>query len=216
MPTLEEIHPVLGLCVTVGDLELRGIDDATIPGLVGLVLGGVHEPGEMPFSYPWTEAPRDRLPLNTAQHFWRNRAAMTADLWELDLAVRVRGELVGVQSVRTRDFRVLRSGETGSWLGLRHHGGGVGTRMRQAICALCFDHLGFEQITSCAYGDNPASQAVSRKVGYRPNGLVRSLRRDGTEWAPSHRYVLTPETFVRGEPIQVAGVEAVRSLLGIE
>ena len=39
--------------------------------------------------------------------------------------------------------------------------------MRQMICAFLFDHLDFEEITSGAFTDNPASLAVSRKVGYR-------------------------------------------------
>jgi RimJ/RimL family protein N-acetyltransferase len=38
--------------------------------------------------------------------------------------------------------------------------------MRQAMCALLFDHLEAEEITSAAFTDNPASLAVSRKVGY--------------------------------------------------
>lgn len=216
MLSLPEIYPILALRVTAGDLELRGIDDATIPGLVDLVLGGIHEPGEMPFFFPWTEAPREDLPRNTAQHYWRNRAEMTPTAWELELAVRVNGELVGIQSVATRDFAVTRTGETGSWVGKHHHGQGYGTRMRQAFAALCFDHLGFEEITSAAFADNPASQAVSNKVGYRPNGIDRKARRGGTEWQPSQKYVLTPESFVRGEPITVEGLEPVRNYLALD
>ncbi|HOB05244.1 MAG TPA: GNAT family protein [Propionibacteriaceae bacterium] len=112
---------------------------------------------------------------------------MTPTAWELELAVRVDGELVGIQSVATRDFAVTRTGETGSWVGTHHHGQGYGTRMRQAFAALCFDHLGFEEITSAAFADNPASLAVSRKVGYRPNGIDRKARRGGTQWQPSQK-----------------------------
>lgn len=43
--------------------------------------------------------------------------------------------------------------------------------MRQVMCAFLFDHLA---ITSSAFTDNPASLAVSRKVGYRPNGDFRA------------------------------------------
>ena len=61
------------------------------------------------------------------------------------------GRLVGVQGVSTRDFPVTRTGETGSWLGQQFHGRGIGTLMRQAICVLCLDHLGFEEVTSAAF-----------------------------------------------------------------
>jgi len=107
---------------------------------------------------------------------------------------------------------VTRVGETGSWLGREFQGRGIGTAMRQAICAFAFDHLGAEQITSAAFTDNPASNAASRKVGYRPNGLIRKARRDG-EWQDSQKWLLTPETFVRGVTITASGVDAFRSLI---
>ena len=104
--------------------------------------------------------------------------------------------------------------ETGSWLGLAHQGRGIGTRMRQAVCAYAFDHLGAEEVTSGAFLDNPASLAVSRKVGYRPNGVVRLKRRDG-EMALNQKLVLTPADLRRGEPLEVVGAEDLRSFLGL-
>lgn len=38
-------------------------------------------------------------------------------------------------------------------------------RMRQALCAFLFDCLDAQEITAGAFVDNPASLAVSRKVG---------------------------------------------------
>src|SRR4051794_32629907 len=58
-------------------------------------------------------------------------------------------------------------------------GRGIGTAMRQTMCALLFDHLQAEEITSAAFTDNPASLAVSRKVGYTDNGTFRMQRRPG-------------------------------------
>ena len=91
----------------------------------------------------------------------------------LDLAVRVDGQLAGVQGFSTKDYLVVRTGETGSWLGATFQGRGLGTAMRQAMCALLFDHLDAEEVTSAAFTDNPASLAVSRKVGYTDNGTHR-------------------------------------------
>jgi RimJ/RimL family protein N-acetyltransferase len=88
--------------------------------------------------------------------------------------------------------------------------------MRQVMCALAFDHLGFEEITSAAFADNPASLAVSRKVGYRPNGVRRLQRREG-ELALNQGLVLTPEDFVRGEhELQVSGVAELRAFIGLD
>ena len=71
-------------------------------------------------------------------------------------------KVVGIQALEGEGFPVTRTLETGSWLARRFHGQGIGTRMRQAVCAFAFDHLGAERITSSAFLDNPASLAVSR------------------------------------------------------
>lgn len=96
---------------------------------------------------------------------------------------------------------------------LAGQGQGLGTRMRQTACALAFDHLGAERVTSSAFADNPSSLAVSRKVGYRPNGH-RWLARRG-EVAEQEALLLTPETFVRGEPIEVTGADALKEFTGL-
>ncbi|MEU9175271.1 GNAT family protein [Streptomyces sp. NPDC048550] len=45
--------------------------------------------------------------------------------------------------------------------------------MRAAALALAFDGLGAARVTSTAFADNAASRAVSRRFGYRPNGVHR-------------------------------------------
>ncbi len=88
--------------------------------------------------------------------------------------------------------------------------------MRQAACALVLDHLGGEQLASAAYEDNPASLAVSRKVGYVDNGVERRQRREG-ELAVLRRLVLTVDAFVRGpDPVRVEGVEGLRRAIGLD
>lgn len=127
----------------------------------------------------------------------------------------VDGRVVGSQGVAAKNFPVTRTGETGSWLGREHQGRGIGTAMRRAFCALLFDHLGFEEITSAAFLDNPASLGVSRKVGYVETGLTRVKRREG-ELARTRGLLLTPETFVRDDVhLEVTGAEAVREFIGI-
>jgi RimJ/RimL family protein N-acetyltransferase len=88
--------------------------------------------------------------------------------------------------------------------------------MRQMICAFLFDHLDFEEITSGAFTDNPESLAVSRKVGYRDNGVRRLKRREG-ELATNLGLVLTKEDLVRGEhPLEVEGVAPFRRSIGLD
>ena len=215
MTTIDDIYPVLGLRITAGPLELRGISDADIAVLADLAGRGIHPPDQMPFSVPWTAVPAAELPLRFARFHWGNRASFSPERWTLDLVVAWEGVVVGVQGFSTRDYLVTRTGETGSWLGQEHQGLGIGTAMRQAMCAFLFDCLDAQEITSGAFVDNPASLAVSTKVGYRPNGRHRVLRRPG-EWQVNRALVLTPETFMRGAEITVEGLGPVRRMIGLE
>jgi RimJ/RimL family protein N-acetyltransferase len=214
--TLVDLFPPLGLRVVAGPLELRGLSDELILELCDVAESGIHDPAEMPFYFPWSTAPAGQLSRNTAAYHWGKRSTFTPEDFCLDLAVLLDGRVIGAQGVAAKHFPVTRSGETGSWLGREFQGRGLGTAMRQAFCALLFDHLGFEEITSAAFLDNPASLGVSRKVGYAETGLTRVKRREG-ELAHTRGFVLTPETFVRGDvPIEVTGAEAVRSFIGLD
>jgi RimJ/RimL family protein N-acetyltransferase len=213
--TVADLFPPLGLTIEAGPLVLRGITDEVLPDLCDLAVRGIHDPGAMPFFFPWTDAPPDQLARNTAAYHWRTRAEFGPDAWGLHLAVFHEDRLVGTQAFETSDYLVTRTGETGSWLGREFQGRGIGTAMRQVICAFAFDHLDAAVITSGAFLDNPASLAVSRKLGYRPNG-VRRLERRG-ELALNQALVLTPEDLVRGpHPLRVEGLEALRSSIGLD
>ncbi|CAA9418680.1 MAG: Acetyltransferases, including N-acetylases of ribosomal proteins [uncultured Propionibacteriaceae bacterium] len=212
MGNLESIWPPYGVRLVEGDLAMRVVTDDDIPGLVGLALSGIHPPDQMPFAMPWTDDSPDELPANNVRYYSSVRAGFTPENFTLLFAVRWRDELVGVQGFSATDFALTRTGETGSWLGLAYHSHGIGTRMRRAICAFAFDELGATEVTSGAFLDNPASLAVSRKLGYRPNGVVR-LKRRAVEVALNQKLVLTPDIFVRGDPVQVAGAAALRTFL---
>ncbi|HVX47105.1 MAG TPA: GNAT family protein [Mycobacteriales bacterium] len=211
---LNEAWPPYRLSIAAGDLQLRPIRDEDLPELAELALDGVHEPGQMPFAVPWTDAPREQLPANIARYHWSVRSAFGPERFSLEFGVRVGGELVGCQGFSTHDFAITRTGETGSWLARRHQGRGIGTRMRQALCTFAFDELNATQITSGAFLDNPASLAVSRKVGYRPNGVDRKVRRGVL--AEHQNLILGPEDLIRGDPVEVTGAAELRRFLELE
>ncbi len=216
MSTAADLFPPLGLSIEAGPLVLRGISDEILPELCDLVLEGIHDPEEMPFFFPWTDAPREQLARNTAAYHWRVRADFTPQSWGLHLAVFHENRLVGTQGFETTDYLVTRTGETGSWLGREFQGRGIGTAMRRVICAFAFDHLDAEAITSGAFLDNPASLAVSRTLGYRPNGIRRLKRREG-ELALNQALLLTPDDFVRGpHRLQVSGLAELREYIGLD
>lgn len=215
MSSLVDLYPPFGLHVVAGPLELRGLTDELLLEVCDLAERGIHDPDEMPFYFPWSTAPVGELGRNTAAYHWSKRSTFSPQDFCLDLAVLLDGQVIGCQGVAAKHFRVTRTGETGSWLGREFQGRGLGTAMRQVFCALLFDHLGFEEITSAAFLDNPASLGVSRKVGYVETGLTRVKRRDG-ELAHTRGFVLTPGAFVRGDvPVEVSGADVVRAFIGL-
>ncbi|TFB57034.1 N-acetyltransferase [Cryobacterium sp. Sr3] len=212
---IEDLWPPFGLKITCGPVTLSPVRDADLPEFDALAAAGIHAPTEMPFFFPWTVGSPGEIRLRLMQYHWAQRAEMSPAAWSLETTVRFDGEIVGCQSISTRDYLVTRTGETGSWLGMKHHGRGIGTLMRQALCAFMFDHLDAAEVTSAAFVDNPASLAVSRKVGYRENGIDRLKRRDG-EMVLNQKLVLTADTLNRAEPeLKVEGALQLRDFLGL-
>ena len=205
---------MFGLRLASPRLILRPVTDDDLAELVDLALAGIHDPAAMPFLTPWTDAPRDELVAETLRYHWRARAASRPNNWSVHFAVRSRGELLGTQEMTAEQFAVTATVSTGSWLGRRHHGQGFGTEMRAAVLDFAFDHLKATRAESIAFLDNPSSLAVSRKLGYLPNGDAVQQRRPG-ERAVEQRLLLTPEIFRRPEwAVQVAGLDACRSAFG--
>ena len=119
-----------------------------------------------------------------------------------------------MQGLGAEQFAVTREVRTGSWLGLRHQGRGVGTEMRAAVLLFAFDHLGAVSARSAAFTDNPASLGVSAKLGYRSDGTEVVARRG--EPAVDVRLLVDPATFRRpGWELRVTGLDACRAALGL-
>jgi RimJ/RimL family protein N-acetyltransferase len=213
--THPEPWPLRHLVLRTPRLELRPDDDAGLLELAEEAHHGVHPPEEMPFSVPWTDAdPRD-LGRGTLQFFWRQRARCEPQDWTVNFLVRSEGRVVGMQGLVGHGFRTVGEVETGSWIGLRHQGRGIGTEMRAAVLAFAFDHLGALRARSGAFTDNTASRRVSAKLGYRADGSLWCARRG--QRAEQVRLLLTPEEFVRPSwTLQVDGLDACRPLLGLD
>lgn len=162
--------PLFDLVVRTPRLELRYPDDPLLERLLAVAQRGVHDPGFMPFTFPWTRKPSPQFERELLQHHWRGRAALRPGDWTLVLVVLEDGEPVGVQDLAAHGFAQDRTCLTGSWLGRAHQGRGIGTEMRAAALTLAFDHLGAELCTRSAWHDNAPSIGVSRALGYVDDG----------------------------------------------
>ncbi|WP_129339531.1 GNAT family N-acetyltransferase [Cellulomonas endophytica] len=216
---LAALWPPAGLRLRSGDLELRWPDDALLLEVAALAGRGIHDPGAMPFTVPWTRGTPEEVARSVLRYQWAQRAAVEPASWTLELVVLRDGVPVGLQGVSARDFPVLRTAVSGSWLGREHQGRGTGSRMRVLVLHLLFEGLGARAATTDAFADNPASLGVTRRLGYRPDG-VQDLVRDGAP-ARSLRFRLDRAGWearpaaLRPE-VATEGVEALRAFLAVD
>jgi RimJ/RimL family protein N-acetyltransferase len=167
--------PLAGLRLTTPRLELRLPSPEELGSLAELAVDGVHEPDVMPFRVPWTDGSPAEVARRLILNHWRRLGSWTPQRWSLNLTVFRQGVVVGSQSLSAHDVATTREVHTGSWLGQRHQGHGIGTEMRAAVLQLAFAGLGAEEAVSGAFEDNAASKAVSRKLGYQPDGINRHV-----------------------------------------
>ncbi len=215
-----DLWPLPSLRVRSADLELRYLDDATVLALGRLAAEGIHEPGRMPFAEPWSVGTPVEVARRTVQYHWRLRSAGFGPDLRIAFAV-VRdtpeGEvLVGTQALTGEGFALTRSAETGSWLGRRYQGQGIGTQMRAMILYLLFEGFEAQVVTTDVFTDNPASNAVTRRLGYARNG-TRTVVRDGVA-ATLASFRLTREAWSARTDrprVELFGVEPVRRMLGL-
>lgn len=210
-----ELWPLFGLRITTPRLTLRPITDADFDEMGALIEEGIHPPDVMPFTSPWTDASPPDLQRGAMQYHWRQRAGWSTEEWTLDFGVWEDGRLVGQQGVMAREFPTLREVASGSWVGMPHQGRGIGKEMRAAVLHLAFDALGAQRAHTEAFADNAASLAVTRSLGYAPNGVEHRVRRDRP--ARILRFVLERATWAehRRDDITVDGFDRCRGMSGL-
>ncbi|MEO5877659.1 MAG: GNAT family N-acetyltransferase [Streptosporangiaceae bacterium] len=207
--------PLTGLRLRTPRLELRLPSPDELAELATLAAHGVHEPDVMPFLIPWTDRPPAEVGLGVVQHHWLQLGAWTPDDWSLNLTVFHAGTVVGAQSISARDLAILREVSTGSWLGKHHQGQGIGTEMRAAVLHLAFAGLNAREARSSAFADNHASLAVSRRLGYRPDGIDRHVIRGTATTDQRLRLTRADWTQNHTTPVTVEGLTPCLPLLGL-
>jgi RimJ/RimL family protein N-acetyltransferase len=212
---LTDYYAAYGLRLRTPRLELRlpHVDD--LAALADIARDGVHDPADQPFSVPWTDwAPPVRGRAVITYHL-ALIASSTPASWELPFAVFFEDRPIGIQGLRAERFAVLREVDTGSWIGRRFHGQGLGTEMRAAVLELAFEGLDAQFATSAAREDNAGSHAVSRKLGYVHDGIKREQIRD--QVATMNRLRLSREAWQRHRsvPVTIDGLDGCAADLGI-
>lgn len=205
--------PLFDLRVRTPRVELRPGTDEDLVALAHLAAEGVHDSSVMPFETPWTRGPNVERSL--LQWHWRQRAEWSPDAWRLGFVVTSGGQVVGAQDLVARHFAVTRAVRSGSWLGRRHQGRGLGKETRSAVLHFAFAGLGAEVAASAAFEDNAASIGVSRALGYEDDGF-EVLDRGGVA-VRSLRFRLAREVWEksRRDDVTIEGLEPCLALFGL-
>jgi RimJ/RimL family protein N-acetyltransferase len=216
MPRIGDLWPLYGLRVRTDDVELRYPDEADIADLAELTREPIHDPSTMPFAVPWTDRSEEERSRGTLQWHWRARAEWSPEEWRLELVTVRHGEVVGTQGLHAKQFRLTGEVESGSWVGRRFQGQGIGKAMRRAVLHLAFAGLGARAARSGAFEDNSQSLSVSRAVGYVPDGSETCVRRG--EPATMVRLLLTRRAWeqrcAEWPTVCVEGLEPCLSMFG--
>ena len=214
-PVLTDAWPLFALTISTDRLTLRLPREEELAALSRVAAVGVHQAGERPFLTPWTEVHPEQRARAVLQDHWGGLGEWRAEDWWLGLAVFHDEEPIGRIALRARTFAVVREVATSSWLGLEHHGKGFGTEARAGVLTLAFDHLRANSALTEVFQDNHASQGVSRKLGYVPDGISVDAR--GDQAIVSDRLRLTREAWrAQDRPhAMVDGIDACRAMFGV-
>ena len=170
--------PLNSLLLAVHDVTLRPVIESDLDALGDVVPDDLEMNPETLRPFGLDVAGTRAVALR--QEYWKTLGAWTPDDWNLFLGVWSGDDLVGMQGLEGKDFLVLRTVETWSWLRPKWRGRGLGKVARTAVLALAFDGLEAQIALTEAWADNDASLGVSTSIGYVPNGSVLHKRDDGT------------------------------------
>lgn len=206
--------PLFGLTLRTDRLEMRYPTDEDCTQLAALAAKGIHEPGWMPFTQPWTEIPSPQLEQQAMQHYWEVRAKWKPENWTCMFVTLHDGEVIGTQDFFAKNFAVLRGVSSGSWIGKAFQGKGFGKEQRAGMLHLAFEGLGALRAESAAREDNGPSLGVSRSLGYEENGDYFDLF--GGKRVRMVRIKLTRERWEthRRFDVDISGLEPCLELFG--
>jgi RimJ/RimL family protein N-acetyltransferase len=208
-------YPLLDVRVSTPVLELRGATDELLGELAEVVRAGKTDAEPPPYDDPISlyEPDPDQRVAKWMRAIWRGRGKVEADAWRMYFVVVVDGRPVGMQDLIGVNFSTLGTVTSFSWLSVDERGRGLGREMRAAILQLAFEGLGAKEAGSDAFVDNHGSNAISRALGYEPNGSDWATRLG--EPGLLNRWRLTRANWERGRrtDIQLHNVDACRTYL---
>lgn len=104
---------------------------------------------------------------------------------EVVRAIEHEGTLVGLVGYMPQDKGAA---EIGYWIGKPYWGHGYATEAAQAMMRHCFGEVRLSRLTCCHFADNPASERVIAKLGFRRTGMCKAYSEARQAEAATVRY----------------------------
>lgn len=213
---LAGLWPLFGLLIETPRLQLRLPCEDELHDLARAARD-IAGPDGPRLQMPWMYGDSPDMERQLLQRHWRALAHWKPASWHLPLAVFLAGEPVGVQDLWAEEFALRRSVGTGSWITRVRQGSGYGTEARAAVLDLAFGYLGAAEALTEYIEGNHASERVSRKLGYVPNGQ-RTAHRDDAGRVTEYQLRLDRpawEGHARGDRTAVTGLGPCLPMLGL-
>lgn len=209
------LWPPMAIRLSVGAVLLLPVRETDLAALASMLPDDAdHDPASVMFEGLTYGENRRRLFVGNC---WRALGTWSTEEWNLVFTVRVNGDMVGVQSLEANHFAELRTVDSSSWLIETARGRGIGVAMRRAVLSLAFDHLGAERAVSSAREGNLSSLGVSRRLGYKDNGVSTSRSPSGPITV---RHMLLGRDIwcraVGGRDVAVSGLDGCGQWFGVE
>lgn len=213
---LAALWPQFGLLIETPRLQLRLPREDELPALTRAARD-IAGPAGPRLQMPWMYEPSPAMERQLLQRHWRALAHWKPGSWHLPLAVFLAGEPAGMQDLWAEDFAVRRSVASGSWITRARQRRGYGTEARAAVLELAFGRLNAAEALTDYVEGNHASERVSRKLGYSPNGQ-RAVNRDGTGRVTEYQLRLDRlawEASTRHDHVSITGLGPCLPMLGL-
>lgn len=133
----------------------------------------------MPFFSMWTDGGLEQVARRVAQQLWKAAGTWQRNDCTLLPAVEHQGRIIGCQNLGAKDFADVREGLVTARFGRRFHGHGPGPTSRAAVLDLVFDGLGAEDVMTVICQDNSPALRVTRRLGFKPDGVQVNVVRGG-------------------------------------
>jgi RimJ/RimL family protein N-acetyltransferase len=214
---LAGLWPLFSLLIETPRLRLRLPREDELPALARAARD-IAGPGEPQLQMPWMYGDSPDMERRLLQRHWRALAHWKPASWHLPLAVFAAAEPIGIQDLWAEEFALRRSVGTGSWVTRTRQGRGYGTEARAAVLDLAFSYLGAIEALSEYTEGNGASERVSRKLGYVPNGQ-RAAHRDDAGRVTEYQLRLDRpvwESHAWRDRITVTGLGPCLPMLGLD